>query len=377
MNLWIECAHQSLAGSEGQACGDAIRTFQTEEQFFAVVVSGARGGPGGAAAVAQRAAGLLEQGEPVSAVKEALLAQREQAPFSILQARRPALQAHLVECDAPPLFFTRGGQLVLPPIIEEEARGRLVREGTFPLQDGDYVAMVSEGYICARGWDQCWGWRDIAASIKRLTDTRCDAEQLLGALVRTYQRLAAGERRDVSVVAMFVRPMRTATVWSGPPVRRALEEVMLKKLMAETGARIICGDTSAEIAARLLGSRLEMEARPEDGWAEVPPVSRLAGVDLVTEGVVTMSKARERLASARRARDLPRKEDGATRLAKMLLTADKIHFLVGLAINPAQTVGGAPMRQIVVEELMRDLKARGKMISVEYFESKPEEGGVN
>jgi len=65
---------------------------------------------------------------------------------------------------------------------------------------------------------------------------------------------------------MFVRPMRTATVWSGPPVKREVEQDILEKLLDEPGARIICGDTTAEIAARWLRAKLEMEPRPEDGW---------------------------------------------------------------------------------------------------------------
>ena len=340
---------------------------------------------------------MLEQGEPLSTAVEALLAtlpEGEHAPFSILQVL--GNQGSLVECNAPPLFMTRGGDLVLLPVVEEESHGRLIRTCEFSLQDGDHLATVSEGYIRAKGWSRQWGWRDIAISIKRLTETRCDAEQLLGALIRSYERLAQGERgassveggassptsdlrpltseRDVSILAMFVRPVRTATVWSGPPANRALEEAILEKLMDEPGIRIICGDTTADIAARLLGAELVMEPRPEDGWAQVPPTSQLKapayaeGVDLVTEGLVTLGKAREHMASAQRMRDLPRKEDGATRLARALLTADKIHFLVGLAVNPAQTTdAGVPLRRIVIEELMNDLKARGKIVSMEYF----------
>jgi hypothetical protein len=377
----LESTHQSLPRAGAEACGDAVSTFQTKDQFFAVIVSGAGGVEGEAKLMAEKAASLFKQGASLSTVKEHLLAglpEGEHIPFSILHAQPstddPQLSARLVECNAPPLFLTRGGQLVMLPVVEEEARGRLVRECEFVLQDGDHVAMVSEGYIQAKGWSRQWGWRDIATSIKRLTDTRCDAGQLLGALVRSYQRLAEGEApRDVSVVAMFARPLRSVTVWSGPPVERAVEEVMLNKLMAETGARIICGDTTAEIAARLIGARLEMEPRPQDGWAEVPPTSRLAGMDLVTEGVVTIGKARQwisdptfKMADFR----LLRQENGATRLAKMLLAADQVHFLVGLAINPAQTAdkaGTVPLRKIVMEDLMRDLQARGKVISVEYF----------
>jgi len=267
------------------------------------------------------------------------------------------------------------------PVIEEESGGHLIRQCEFTLQDGDHLAIVSEGYIHATGWDRQWGWRDIATSIRRLTETRCDAEQLLGALVRSYWRLAgeisnAQSPTPISVLAMFVRPMRTATVWSGPPVKREVEQDILEKLLDEPGARIICGDTTAEIAARWLRAKLAMEPRPEDGWAQVPPTSQLHGrpdierMDLITEGLVTMGKARERIAAAQRARDLPGNQDGATRLAQLLLTADKIHFLVGLAVNPAQTAdkaGKVPLRRIVIEELMNDLKARGKIVLVEYF----------
>ncbi|MBN1887533.1 MAG: hypothetical protein JW850_06070 [Thermoflexales bacterium] len=382
MTLWIESAYQNVIEANAAASGDAIRTFQTYEQFVAIMASAASGAPG--ERLADEAASALKQGARLERVKDMVLASLPggvHSPFAILHAcRGPAaappahLSASLLECDAPPLFLVRGGQLVLLPLVEEESHGRLVRDCEFTLQDGDYLAMASEGYIRAKGWNRVWGWRDVALSIKRLTDTRCDAEQLLGALVRSYYRLAIGDpTKAVSVVAMAVRPMRTATVWSGPPLSRQVDPAVLEKFMAESGKRIICGDTTAEIAARLLGAEVEMEPPPEEGWAEVPPVSRLAGVDLVTEGVVTLSKARERMANAQNARDLPRQEDGATRLARLLLAVDKIHLLVGLAVNPAQTVklpdgaGVVPMRKIVVEELMRDLAAREKVVTAEYF----------
>jgi len=373
LRLWIESAHQSRVRTDAEMCSNAISTFQTEERFFAIIVSGAGRVEGGATPIADRAACMLEQETPLDTVVETLLAalpKGEHVPFSMLQVLE-GNRAYLIDCDAPPLFMIRDGRLVVLPVIEEESHGHWVRRCEFLLQDGDHIAMVSEGYIRIKGWSRQWGWRDIATSIRRLTDTRCDAEQLLGALVRTYERLAQDEAaRDVSVVAMFVRPLRSATLWSGPPANRQLEQDVLDKLMAEPGPRMICGDTTAEIAARLLGEELAMEPPPEGGWAEVPPVSRLAGISLVTEGAVTLGKARERMAKAQRVRDLPGPEDGATRLAQLLLTADKIHFLVGLAVNPAQVAdkaGKVPLRRIVIEDLMRDLKARGKIVSIEHF----------
>jgi hypothetical protein len=274
--------------------------------------------------------------------------------------------------------------------------------------------MVSEGYIRGIGAGKSGpfvGWREIAVAVRRLTETRCNAEQLAGALIRQYQRLAgdeagnrkreAGSRKGtkreacgdapsptsssqypVSVLTMFVRPMRTITIWSGPPASRAAERDILDALMAEDDMRALCGDTTAEIAARMLGAKLMMEPPPREGWAEVPPVSRMVlpegdqAVTLVTEGVVTMGVARQRLAEvppqvqtgAVQASDLVNRADGASRLATLLLTADEVRFLVGLAVNPAQvTADGAPLRRAAVEALAEDLKARGKIVSLRYF----------
>jgi hypothetical protein len=137
--------------------------------------------------------------------------------------------------------------------------------------------------------------------------------------------------------------------------------------MAEAGERIICGGTTAQIAARLLEAELETEPKPAGGWDEVPPTFRLEGADLVTEGLVTLRRASERVAQAKSVHDLPLGADGATRLARVLLKADKVHFIVGLAVNPQQVDGGGePLRKDVVEDMIRDLEARGKLVSVEY-----------
>ena len=373
MSLWIETAHQSFARIGEEVCGEAIRTLQTEDCFFAILASSPQGGVEGAARAAVttgRALEMLQAGDRPDHVAETLivaLPAGEEVAFSILQVLGGD-QAHLVECKVLPLCLIRRGEVEFLPLSEEVVHGRLLRECHFQLQDGDYMVMVSEGYLRPLGCG--WGWADIAVAVRRWTDTRCDADELMGALVRTYRRLNPGApRQDVTVIAMHARPELRATVWTGPPADPARDEVALKELMAEQGVRIICGDTTAQIAARLLGAELEMEPRPEDGWAEVPPVAHLEGVDLVTEGLVTLSKARERIAGVKRARDLPRKEDGATRLARALLAADRIHFIVGLAVNPQQadTTGTVPLRRGVVGELVHGLKAQGKLVSVEYL----------
>mgnify|MGYP000614637175 CR=1 FL=1 len=380
LRLWIEQAHRTLvgpaAGSPEEGESPAVGTLQTEEQFCVVLVTWPQGGMEGsvqAHKIAQDLIAAVGQGggleEAIGATLAALPAGRY-VPIAVLHVVE-GRQAALVECDAPPLLLSRRGRLVLPPVVEEECEGRLVRRGEFALQEGDYLAMVSPAYILARGWDRRWGWRDIAQAVRRLTETGGTAEALLGALLRMYHRLAGGEpERSVTVVAMRVRPLRSLTVWSGPPADPARDRKALESFLSESGRRVICGDTTAQLAARLLGAELHVEPRPADGWMEVPPTSTLEGVDLVTEGLVTMRLACQRLQEAKSPQDLPRKEDGATRLARLLLEADVIRFLVGLAVNPAQAAdaaGKVPLRRIVVEEMVAELRRKGKIVSVEYI----------
>jgi hypothetical protein len=381
MRLWIESAYQDVAGLTDEARSDTVSTFTTEDQFVACIATVPGNEPPAPLLAALAALGANESLEGVTQSLLSELPARLYLPFALLQVRQGS-QASLVECDAPPLFMAREGRLVLLPVIEEELRDRLVRRCDFELHDGDHMALVSEGFLQGVGWDRRWGWRDIAVATRRLTETRCNAQNLAGALIREYQRRARHETMSsgsgiqfaVSVLTMFVRPMRTLTLWSGPPASRAVERELLRRLMAEEDVRVICGDTTAEIAARGLGARLVTEGRPEDGWREVPPASRMIAPDgtekaeLVTEGVVTMRVARERLAASRHPDSLAGHDDGASRLARLLLVADRIRVLVGMAVNPAQVaVDGVPLRRMVVEDLVGDLKALGKIVSVEYF----------
>ncbi len=372
VRLWVECAVH-CPPSRGRNGTARAWTLQTEGRFCALLV-----GDGVLPELAAQIQTALERGAGLEAVREALLAHLPaggHVPLAALCALPPTgsaaetgLHAWALECDTPPLVLLRGGQPILLPVEEEDVSGHLLRTCGLCLQDGDYVAMVNETFIQPKGRGRRWGWPEIVISIRRWTDTGCDAEALARALVNTYARVAGGDPAQGCVIALRVRPLRTATVWSGPPAQPEADAQALAKLTAAEGARIICGDTTAQIAARLLGAHLELEPRPADGWAVVPPTSRLPGVDLVTEGVVTLSRAYEHIAQAAATGRLPRGEDGAARLTRLLLEADQVTFLVGRALNPVRATDAGrnlPPRHIVVQSIASALRARGKIVHVE------------
>ena len=347
---WLEIAHQAWPGAWA-------RTFTDQEQrvggWITPCASSALdaldGGDPGVALTS-----LIEVGGAAPETSAFILAEREGYRISL---RRRG--------DLPDPVWVRAGQVI--PIAWEAGSGGFA-SAQLEMADGDFLAAVSAGYLRATGLDE----ERLADAVRRWIETGTDATQLGDCLARTGQRLAQARETSLEGGALLVarsRPLASATVWTGPPSDPAQDHVLLGLLMAETGTRIICGDTTAQIAARLLGRELTLDRR-ELAQAAVPPSAHLEGVHLVTEGLVTLRHAAEWLRGARTVRDLPRNVDASTRLAQRLMAADEVRFLVGRAVNPVQAEGEAglaPLRLAAVSELVACLRTLGKVVEVQYF----------
>jgi hypothetical protein len=124
----------------------------------------------------------------------------------------------------------------------------------------------------------------------------------------------------------------------GPPADRADDDKMMSLFFSKEGKSIICGGATAAIAARYLSREVRTEAVYVD--EAIPPVSEIEGVDLVTEGVLTMNRvmeyAQDHLGDNGLYRVWRDRSDGASRIARMLFEeATDINFFVGEAVNPA------------------------------------------
>ena len=149
---------------------------------------------------------------------------------------------------------------------------------------------------------------------------------------------------------------------------------MMNLFFAKEGAKIVCGGTTSNIAASYLNKPVHPSLDYPD--PDVPPVSAIEGVDLVTEGVVTLSKvliyARDFLDSAKLAPNWAVGRDGASQIARELFeNATDINFFVGQAINPAHQNPDLPItfgvKQQLIQELAQCLEQMGKHIRLSYF----------
>jgi len=385
----VEVAYRSLAKHGEELCGDAVLVRTTPHSLIVGLSDGLGSGVKAhilATLTTTIAVNMLEKGETIDEVVETLadtlpecqVRHLAYATFSVLVVTN-GRHAYLVEYDNPPLILVRGGEVVRLPMVERETRGRTLRECEFELEQGDYMVLVSDGYVHAGVgglYKLGWGWQNLATAVQRWAGTGEDAYQLTSALAHTCLRLYGGRPGDdATAVGMKVRQPIEATILTGPPSSPALDRQVVERFMAAKGQKVICGGTTAQVVARETGRTLQVQlALPGPSTAgrreRIPPTAHLEGVDLVTEGIITLSKAVERLQAAETFHDLPPANDGATALARVLLQADVLHFMVGDAINPyqlADVVRGKPMRQVYLEELISQLQARGKVVSVEHL----------
>lgn len=161
----------------------------------------------------------------------------------------------------------------------------------------------------------------------------------------------------------------------GPPAIRDDSDRMMRLFFSKEGKHVICGGTTASIAAKWLGKSVKTDVDIVQG-SNVPPISHIEGVDLVTEGVITLSRvlsiAREYLSGSDNYEAWGYGHDGASRICQILFEeATDINFFVGRAMNPAHQGQDLPIsfniKMNIVEELSECLKRMGKRIRVSYF----------
>jgi hypothetical protein len=166
----------------------------------------------------------------------------------------------------------------------------------------------------------------------------------------------------------------TVNVLIGPPLNRQDDDKVMSLFFSQEGRHIVCGGTTANIVAKYLGKDICVSLDYERD--DVPPIAKIEGVDLVTEGIVTLGEVvryvRDCLGENKMRKEWIFKEDGASLISRVLIEeATDINFYIGKAVNPSHKEQGlinsfiAKMKHI--EELYACLKKIGKNVIVSYF----------
>jgi hypothetical protein len=381
--MFIDTGWSSLPKFGEELCGDNVEVVKTDDSVVAVLADGL--GSGVKANILSKMtvkiiATMLEKGASLEEVVDTIvntlpICQKRllaYSTFTIIQARRNG-EIYIVEFDNPTTFFIHGGQIAAVPFRETEILGKRIKETRFRAALGDILVAVSDGIIHAGiggVLNLGWQWENVADYLQKMSKPVVNAKSMSKKLLSVSEELYAGHPGDdATVMVLQIREPKTVTIAVGPPKEKTDDRILIEKLQAENGRRVICGGTTGTIVARYLQHEIAVDIREMD--PEVPPIGILPGIDLVTEGIITLSKALEYLKQSHLSEEVPIKRNGAADLARILLESDEIRFLVGRAINPAHQNPDLPLnlglKLQVVTEISNILTHIGKQVIIEYF----------
>lgn len=286
--------------------------------------------------------------------------------------------AELIQYDNPLVVFIRGGQNTDYPRVEMNIGGKRIFKSVIKLQEDDLFVAMSDGCPHAGiGTAYNFGWQreDIIAFLEPVSLAGYTAKTLSTILIDECNKLYGGEPGD-DATACVVRIRRRVpmNLLFGPPANRDDCTRMMSLFFSKEGKHIVCGGTTASLVAQYLNKPLCPTLAFES--PDVPPIAKIEGVDLVTEGVITVNKvvsyAKNYLEGNEEYETWSMKRDGASLICRLLFEeATDINFFVGRAVNPAHQNPDLPInfniKMNLVNTLSASLEQMGKRVKISYF----------
>ena len=286
--------------------------------------------------------------------------------------------AEIIQYDNPHVIVIRDEKNYDYPKTEMNIDGKKIFHSLIKLQENDIFVAMSDGCPHAGiGMIYNFGWKreDIIDFIETIAPAGYTAKTLSTMIVDECNKLYGGKPGDDATACVLrIRKREPMNMLFGPPSDRDDATRMMSLFFSKEGKHIICGGTTSSIAAKYLGKELRATLNFEK--SDVPPIAEIEGVDLVTEGVITVNKvleyAKDYLGENKFYEHWSFKRDGASLISRLLFEeATDINFYVGRAINPAHQNPDLPInfsiKMNLVSELSECLKKMGKRIKVSYF----------
>lgn len=355
MNIHIDMAYKSLNKIHEELCGDKVEILHTKDSSILILADGMGSGVKAniLATLTSKILGtMFLEGATLDNCVETIaktlpVCQERQvayATFSILQVYDNG-EAYLVEYDNPSCIFVRDGELVHIPQNIREIEGKKINEWRFQVKEGDAFALISDGTIFAGPgelFNLKWTWESMADYALKAARTSSSAARLAAMLVDACNDLYENQPGDDTTAAvMRISPKRSVKLMTGPPRSPEDDEKAVRRFMEGDAYRIVSGGTSAEIVARILGKKITPDTGPLD--AEIPPIAHIDGIDLTTEGVLTLSHTLKLLERYENDEDLDEgffdeldAENGGAMIARILIEdCTDLEIILGTAVNAA------------------------------------------
>ncbi|MCD7828574.1 MAG: serine/threonine-protein phosphatase [Clostridiales bacterium] len=388
-NLCADIGYRSINHYGEELCGDHVDVVEQDENSMVIVLADGLGSGVKASILStltskiistMMASGLsIEDCVETIAATLPICTSRGVAysTFTIIRLVNNR-EAEIIQYDNPLLILLRDGENYDYPKTEMNIGGKKIYKSVIPLMEDDIFIAMSDGCPHAGiGTAYNFGWKrqDIIEYMKTFYYVGYTAKTLSSILLDEVDRLYGHKPGDdATVCTVRIRKRQPMNMLFGPPSNPDDCNKMMSLFFSKEGKHIICGGTTSSIAAKYLGKPIKPSLEFVD--KEIPPIAELEGVDLVTEGVITVNKvveyARDYLVDNKFYEKWSVGRDGASLICRLLFEeATDINFYVGRAVNPAHQNPDLPINFNIKMNLVTDLsdclKKMGKRIKVSYF----------
>ena len=388
-NLCADIGYKSINHYGEQLCGDHVDIIEQNENSTVIVLADGLGSGVKASILStltsKISSTMMAQGLRIEDCVETIA-----ATLPICSTRGVAYStftiihlidnesAELIQYDNPQVILIRDGSNYYYPTTEMNIGGKKILRTDIKLKEDDVFVAMSDGCPHAGiGTAYNFGWKrdDIISYMEAASAGGYTAKTLSTMLVDECNKLYGEEPGDDATACVVkIRRREPMNILFGPPSNRDDCDRMMSLFFSKEGKHIICGGTTSSIAAKYLGKPIKVSLSYEK--SDIPPIAEIEGVDLVTEGVITVNRvleyAKDYLNENHQYEHWSYKHDGASMICRLLFEeATDINFYVGRAINPAHQNPDLPInfsiKMNLVEELSKCLKQMGKRIKVSYF----------
>ena len=388
-DLCADIGYKSINHYGEQLCGDHIDIVEPDDNSTVVVLSDGLGSGVKASILSTLTSKIistmLAEGLSLEECVETIAATLPvcsvrgvaYSTFTIIHLKNNET-AELIQYDNPHTIIIRNEKNWNYPKTEMNIGGKKIFKSVIQLQENDIFIAMSDGCPHAGiGTAYNFGWKreDIASFLETLAPVGYTAKNLSTMLIDECDKLYGHKPGDDATACVVkIRKRVPMNMLFGPPSNRDDADRMMSLFFSKEGKHIICGGTTSSIASKFLRKPLKPSLNFES--SDVPPIAEIEGVDLVTEGVITVNKvveyAQDYLGENKHYEHWNFKKDGASLISRLLFEeATDINFYVGRAINPAHQNPDLPInfniKMNLVEELSKCLKQMGKRIKVSYF----------
>lgn len=366
-----------------QLCGDHVEIVENDDSSIIVLADGL--GSGVKASILSTltskiistmlAAGLdIRDAVETIAATLPICSERKSA-FSTFTIIRLVdnMHADIIQYENPSVIMLRNGVHYEFPLTTMTIGEKTIYRSTVELADGDIFVAMSDGILYASEdgvLNNDWSRDKLIEFLEPLSRAELTAKLLTSIIVEETNKLYGGKPFDDATACVIkIRQRQTVNIAIGPPEDMSDNHRMMALFFAKEGKHVVCGGTTAKIAAEYLG--VPVQTNPTSPDPDIPPISVIEGVDLTTEGIITVDKilsyAIDYVKDNRSFEQWCYKKDGASLAARLLFEdATDINMFIGHAANPAHNEMpiNFNVKMQILKKLSKRLKEMGKRVKV-------------